>query len=296
LGSEAMRKSVLITGATGYIGRNLLHLWSFLDDLEIVRVDRTTGFDFSVAGWVDRLPDRKVDVIIHLAQSRRYNDFPDGSRDVFQVNVASTFELLEWARTHGVKRFVFASSGTVYEENCGKLKEDSASAPKSMYAASKLVAENLIQPYGVFIDVVILRLFGVYGPGQRQMIIPRMIEHIRLNKEIYLAGGTGIFLTPLFIEDCVKILSELTWIPMARGVTVLNVAGDEVLSLGEMVAIIGSKLGMKPQIQSTDEQPRHLCGDNFLLKSIVSWSHTAFDIGMDLTLKSRNNTLYEGSG
>jgi len=86
-----MKRTVLITGSTGYIGRNLLHLWSFRDDLEIVRVDRTTGFDFSVSGWVDRLPDRKIDVIIHFAQSKRYNDFPNGARDVFQVNVASTF-------------------------------------------------------------------------------------------------------------------------------------------------------------------------------------------------------------
>jgi nucleoside-diphosphate-sugar epimerase len=259
-------------------------------------VDRTTGFDFSVSGWVDRLPDRKIDVIIHFAQSKRYNDFPNGARDVFQVNVASTFELLEWARTHGVKRFVFASSGTVYVDDCGKLKEDSPSAPRSMYAASKLMAENLIQPYGVLIDVVVLRLFGVYGPGQRQMLIPRMIEHVRLNKEIYLAGGTGIFLTPLFIEDCIKIMSELTWIPVDRGVTVFNLAGDEVLSLGEMVSMIGNKLGIKPQIKFTDEQPRYFCGDNLRLKSVVSWSHTGFDAGIDLTLKSRNNAFYEGSG
>jgi UDP-glucose 4-epimerase len=282
-----MKSRILITGSTGYIGRNLLRYWLEHGKGDVVRVDRSTGFELAVSGWTRHLHEREVDVVVHLAQSRRYREFPAGAQDMFRVNVASTLELLEWAREHGVRRFIFASTGTVYASSTKKVTETAECEPASMYAATKLSAEHLIRPYGAFFEIVIARLFAVYGPRQRQTLIADMTERIRTGKEISLAAGVGMSLTPLFIEDCVKVFSCLEMAPLANTITILNVAGDEVIGLDGVVAQIASQLHKQPMIRVTDDKPKYLCADNTRLKAYYRDSFVPFSTGLELTL--RNN-------
>jgi UDP-glucose 4-epimerase len=285
-----MKVVVLLTGSTGYIGQHLLRYWSKQGAREVIRVDRAAGLDLSASGWTSLLPDRKVEVVIHLAQSQRYREFPAGAQDMFRVNVKSTVELLEWARSHGVRRFLLASSGSVYAPRPGKLTETADCAPTSMYAATKLSAEYLTQPYSAFFEIVIVRLFTVYGMGQRQMLIADMIERVEKGKEIRLAGGAGIYLTPVFVEDCVKALSVLAAAPLEESLNILNVAGDEVLSLGEIVAMLAAKLEKDPVIIKTDDQPGYLCGDNTRLKVYYD-NFMPFADGLELTLRNQRRSL-----
>jgi hypothetical protein len=154
-GKGAGVTSVLITGSAGFIGRRVADRWE-QGSLGRVRFGWSArrGFDLSVAGWTRGLPGDGADVVVHLAQSRRYREFPEGADDMFRVNVAATSELLEWSRTHGVGRFLFASTGTIYAPGPGKLAESAECRPGSMYAATKLAAELLIQRYAGLFDVV----------------------------------------------------------------------------------------------------------------------------------------------
>ncbi len=281
-----MKPAALLTGSTGYIGQNLLSFWFQQREWDVVCVDRSTGFDLAEYGWKTRLPEREVDVVVHLAQSRRYHEFPAAVQDMFRVNVVSTIELLEWARTHGVRRFIFASTGTVYAPHAGKLTETAECAPSSMYAATKLCAELLLQPYSDFLEVVIARLFGVYGPGQRQMLIADTIQQVQTGREIRLAGGAGLYMTPLFIDDCVRVLDTLAMVPLERACNILNVAGDELLSLGEIVHEVAKKLHISPVIKTTDDLPKYLCGDNTRLKTFYRNAFLSFRTGLGLTLQT----------
>jgi len=277
-------KTILLTGTSGYIGSNLCQYLSVQSDKELVYVDRGRGFDLSIPGWSIRLPEKKVDVVVHLAQSRRYREFPEGAEDMFQVNLASTFELLEWARKNGVKKFIFASSGTVYVPKAGKLKETSECRPLTMYASSKLCAENLVQSYNSCFEVLILRLFGTYGPGQTQMLIAETIERVKKGERITLASGVGIYLTPIFIDDCVQALNFLMQIALPSPVTNINIAGDETLSLGDVVKIIEVRLKKKAKTVITDETPKSLCADISFLRSLYSAPMTKFASGIEKTI------------
>src|SRR5207245_1959041 len=84
------------------------------------------------------------DAVAHLAQSRAHRQGLEGAADLFAVNVAATFRLLHWAKGAGVRRFLFASSATVYRPQSGRLTEASPCAPSGFYAASKLAAEQLL--------------------------------------------------------------------------------------------------------------------------------------------------------
>ncbi|MBI3741891.1 MAG: NAD(P)-dependent oxidoreductase [Chloroflexi bacterium] len=277
---------ILLTGSTGYIGRQLLK--RLMPTHEVIEVCRTTGYDLSQSGWTLHLPNQNVDVVIHLAQSRHYREFPAGAEDMFRVNVASTFDLLDWARHHNVKHFVFVSTGNVYKPSGSKLSESAECLPVSMYGASKLAAEILLHPFSTFFQISIPRLFGVYGPNQNQMLIADMIARVRTGQTITLAGGVGLHLTPMFVDDCISALMGLLTAGLPQPVTVLNFAGDQVLSLGEIVNEIGQQLSVEPCITVTSELPRYFCADNTALKTY--WrDFTSFAAGLRMTLRLDEN-------
>ncbi len=154
---------ILVTGANGYLGSALLNI---IGNRHLEVIDRLVGVtrgpsndgassvewieaDFSLSDWAFRLPDEEFDVIVHLAQSRKYREFPEEVRDIFYVNTRSTVELANWAINHGVKRFIFASTGNVYGFGDRVCKEEDSCNPDSMYGASKLAAEILLAPYEI---------------------------------------------------------------------------------------------------------------------------------------------------
>jgi UDP-glucose 4-epimerase len=280
-----MERVALITGSTGYIGTHLSALLEASPAWRVLRVDRASGFDLSVPGWSRQLPEKRVDVVFHLAQSRRYREFPDGAKDMLHVNVVSTVELADWAREHEVGRFVLASSGTIYAENEQPLVEEAPCRPATMYAATKLSAELLLSAFSEYMDVVVARLFSVYGPGQSDTLIAKMIDRIRRGQEITLARNSGIHLTPLHVGDCVKILTEFATLRFKRGPMIINVAGERTLSLGSIVKMISQRTRRKAVIRITDEEPRWLCADIGRLREFYTEPLVRFEDGIEETLR-----------
>ena len=255
---------VLITGAHGFLGAAVLQAATPQDGL--VGVARTSvrhsgdatvpviRADLSQRGWSASLPEH-ADIVVHLAQSARYHDFPHGSSDMIAVNIDSTGELLEWSRTHGVSRFVFASTGNVYRPSNAELTEESPCEPASMYAASKLSAEHLVRQYGAYFDCVSLRIFGLYGPGQKKGFIPGIIDRVQNGQELILAAGIGIRTNPLFISDAVRALESVCRAPSKVGSSVFNLGGSTAHALPEIAAIVGTAVGQSPNLRTVEDRP-----------------------------------------
>ncbi len=257
-----MPTRVLMTGATGFIGRNLAPALAAEERLEVESVDRAAGFDLSDPGWTARLP-AGADVVVHLAQSRGYREFPAAADDIFRVNVAATFELLEWSRKHRVRRFLFASTGNVYERRAGRLEEGDGLAPQSFYDATKLTGEHLVEQYSEFFQTVVMRIFGVYGPGQEDMLVPLMIQRVGSGEEITLAQGAGVHMTPLYIDDCTEMIKELVTSERLERHNVFNLAGSEAVHLGDVVRHLERILGKRANVVlRADETPVFLQGRN----------------------------------
>lgn len=264
--------NILVTGAAGFVGSNLVRALADGGQDQVVGVTRrATGFtspgyreielDLAGADFAARLPS-SADVVIHLAQSLGYRNFPATANDLFAVNVESTFQLLEWSRTHGVKRFCFASTGNVYRPSAGELRETDPCEPASFYGASKLAAETLVSQYASFFGTTILRIFGVYGPGQRNMLIPDMIQRIRSGTEITLAEDRGVVLTQAYIDDCVEWLRRLVGSEQGVACGVFNLGGDEAVDLKTIATILGQKLGLQPKMRATDGKASYFVGDS----------------------------------
>ncbi len=166
---------IMITGANGFIGKSLCgSLPQYLDSPELMAVVRnaTSTTEVSV-GNIDSDTNWKpllagVDAVVHAAaQASVSNTRPES---IWQTNVLGTLNLAQQAAKAGVKRFVFLSSVKVHGESSKTgepFTEGSPKRPEDLYAQSKLAAEEglLSLAQDSKMDVVILRLPLVYGPG-----------------------------------------------------------------------------------------------------------------------------------
>jgi len=199
-------KNILITGGGGYIGTNLVH--SLLNENYKIKVIDTFWF----GNYLKKNKNLKIlkkdirnttdqdigkpDCIIHLASIA--ND-PAAELDpglTWNVNVLATYNLINLAIKKGVKKFIFASSGSVYGiKTEKKVTEDLSLEPLSEYNKSKMIGERILLSYKKYIDLTILRPATVcgYSPSMRLDVAVNALTFGALNKkEIKVFGGKQI--------------------------------------------------------------------------------------------------------
>ncbi len=263
---------IVLTGATGFIGSHLIP--ELAKRHEVFAIARGPHPDVPGVAWVEhdlrkplaeaRLPP-SIDAVVHLAQSRRYREFPDGAEDIFALNVRATFELVEYARAAGAERFVFASTGGVYGPGEASFSEDDAVNPINFYLASKYAAETLIAPFVSELHTVVLRLFFVYGPNQGQMLVSSLARRVLAGETVTIVGNPGIQINPLYVGDAVRVLLRA----LEHDSSLLcNVAGDEIVNLTQLVEQLSVIAGVSPSIQhAPTEQTGDIVGDTRRLRA-----------------------------
>lgn len=249
---------MLVTGAAGFVGGRLVpRLASEHDVIALIRRPAASSLGAATVLEVDltdpaleaALPDA-VDVVVHLAQG--YLAFPEHAGEIFAVNAGSTQRLADWARRTGVRRFVLASSGSVYAPSTEPLNEGDPTRPLAFHPATKLMAEQILRFYEDAMDVVRLRLFAPYGPGQTDRMIPRLIATIAEGGPVRLSRGGEPRLNPIHIDDLVAVLVQAV---AGAGAPVVNVAGPRAVSVADIAEIIGSTLGRAPEFEAHDVDP-----------------------------------------
>lgn len=267
---------ILITGAAGFIGSRLVSTLRDKHELFALIRPKTQRGKFAGVKWVEhdlsrpldeaRLPDR-MDAIIHLAQSRYYRNFPEGSRDIFDVNIRSTFQLLEYARRVGVEHFLFASSGGVYGYSYEKFVEGDPVNPLNFYLSSKYTSELLIANYQPFFRTIVFRFFFVYGSGQKGMLISNLLNKVMKGELITIEGNPGLQINPIYIEDAVQVFERVLNLTSSE---LFNIAGDEVVTITDLVTLMGEVSGKRPHVKyHTVPSGGDLIGDNAHMKEVL---------------------------
>jgi nucleoside-diphosphate-sugar epimerase len=204
-----------------------------------------------------------LDAVVHLAQAREHGGAVAGARETVDVNVVATARLLEHARASGAGRFVLASTATVYRPSAEPLNEDAPIDCPSLYAAAKRSAELLARPYAPWLSCHVLRLFTVYGEGQRERLIARLAERVRTGEPVTVEGRRGLLLSPVHVDDVVAALvAAVDGEAMAEGFQITNVGGPEALGVREIAETLGRVIGREPRFVHTDaEEPGGFVAD-----------------------------------
>lgn len=282
-------KSIVVTGANGLLGRRVVAELSQSNDvLALVHrmpVDPIPGarylpIDFGEPWDIGVLPER-ADAIIHLAQSAHFRDVPARALEVFQVNIASTARLLDFAWRAGTERFVYASSGGIYSGGVQTFVETSpVTRPDTLgyYLGSKVSCEALASSYSRFMNIMVLRFFFIYGQGQnRTMLIPRLIDNIRSGQPITIQGENGLRLNPIHVSDaCAAVVSALS----SPNCGIYNVAGPQILALRELCNEIGALVGKGAIFETLPGQPSDVVGDISMMSAHLHTPLTPLNIGL----------------
>jgi UDP-glucose 4-epimerase len=267
---------VLVTGATGFIGRWLLPRLAREHDVVAIARPGSALPSGEDVEWVEQdlteplrrdfLP-AKVDAVVHLAQSRLYKQFPEGAADVFEINVHSTFRLLEYAREVGAGRFVFASTGGVYGSSDKAVSETDRLNPLNFYLSSKYGAESLVTSYDGFLTTVIFRFFFVYGPGQTQMMVPSLLGRVLRREQIVVEGDPGLRMNPIYVEDATRVFEPALRLEQSD---LFNVAGAEAVTLTQLVRLMAEVSGREAHVEHAPaSQPGDLVGDNSKMRTVL---------------------------
>jgi nucleoside-diphosphate-sugar epimerase len=214
-----------------------------------------------------------VEIVFHLAAMaglvKSWTDF-----DLYQsCNLTATQRLLETVRrTPSVKRFVYASTSSVYGRySTGD--ETMPTRPISPYGVTKLAAENLCRSYDEFgLPVVVLRYFSVYGPRQRpDMGYHRFIAALLDNQPITVYGDGQQMRGNTYIDDCVEATVAALRAPVGE---IYNLGGGETASvwdiLGKLETILGRRAVLRREAARPGDQ-RSTIADTSKLQRHLGW-------------------------
>ena len=250
-------KTVLLTGATGFLGSHLLEAL-LTKEYKVVILKRSTSntwriehLIYQVTSYdIDTQPlelvfeEHHIDVVIHLATLYRKFDNGQEVADMINANVTFPTELLELGLRNGIKAFI--NTGTFFEYDCSQLpvKEGAKIKPFNLYAKTKLAFEMILKTYSNQIIVNTFRLFTPYGEKDNQKLIPMIIQKALLNKRIELSDGLQK-MDFIYIADVVDVYLRALKKMTAGDINyrVFNIGSGVSISVREVISIIEQQLG-----------------------------------------------------
>ena len=283
--------NVLLTGASGFLGKKYLKSISNENFKIYAIVRKKFEFkqknleliiaDLSNESWIKSVPEIEFDYVIYLAQSNLYRDFPNSSVDLIDVNVKSVIALAKWSISRNVKKFLFASTGNIYGSKNRINYESTIPEPDTFYGISKYSCELLLKPFSTYFDILILRIFGLYGPGQKDALLPSIINKVLNEEKISLAKNIGVKYNPIFVSDCAKIINHLINKKDLSSFEVINIGGDEIIDIKRICDISSNIIGKDYYSVYLDSDPHYLIGGiDKLLNLIPSLNLVSFEDGL----------------
>jgi nucleoside-diphosphate-sugar epimerase len=297
-----------VTGAAGFIAArvcSLLHeqgfevagIDNFNDAYDVrlkvwrwVQLENMSGLelhrlDLTDAGALERLFERHAragrkppfDAVINLAARAGVRYSVENPRVYVESNVVGALNVLEMCRKFDVKKFVLASTSSLYgrDHSTPYREEMNTDRQLSPYAATKKAAEAMAYTYHFLhkLDVSVLRYFTVYGPAGRPDMTPlRFVQRIREGRKITIFGDGTQSRDFTFVDDIAHgTISALRDV----GHETFNLGSDEPLKLSEMIKLIEELTYQKAQIEYKPWHPADMAetwADITKARKMLDWS------------------------
>ena len=247
----------IVTGGAGFIGSHIADKLLKLGAKVIIIDNLSSGktknipvgarfIDADIAyvweWWAREF--KGADVVFHNAASKKNICLKDPGRDL-RVNGGGTLNLLQVAKKYNVKKFVHASTGSVYGNVAGRIDEDTCKNPVSYYGVSKLAGENYVRYFNNTYDLnaTILRYFHVYG--ERQEDDPDLGGVVAIFKK-QIAEGKPITIHGLGEQE--RLFTHVEDIAQANirvmetsGGDIYNCAASKTVTISQLAEKLGAK-------------------------------------------------------
>ncbi len=275
------RMKVFITGIRSFVGTELVSQCEALE-IDVVGVDLVKGThpnyyqaDIRSRDIADLIPEN-VEAIIHLGAMSRDGDCRNRAYGCFDTNVMGTLNLIDAAHKRHVKQFIFASTEWVYDSfKDGEIKNEDSFIDvlnhRSEYALSKLVSEaNLKQKYQHgFCSTTILRFGIIYGPRKTNWSAVESIFNTVKNKPEVTVGSLKTARRFIHVSDIAAGIIKSIGL---SGFNTINLQGDKLVSLGDIIETGKKIVNANPKIVETDPDNANIRNvSNEKAKKTLKW-------------------------
>jgi UDP-glucuronate 4-epimerase len=281
-GVEIKIMRILVTGGAGFIGSHLCerlldlgHVLTIVDEMNdfyptsekranLAAVRRHGAVQFFQADVSDAaaiagiMEQARPEAVIHLAARAGVRPSLEQPLLYGRSNILGTMAVLDESSKHGVGKFVFASSSSIYgiANRVPFSEDDHLNLPISPYAATKIAGEKIAYTYSHLYGMatVCLRFFTVYGPRQRpDLAIRKFTEMIDAGIPIPIFGDGSSGRDYTFIDDIVAgIIAALDYDCRYE---VFNLGNSSPVQLKTLIAMIEAALGRKAHLRWLPDQP-----------------------------------------
>ena len=306
-------RTILATGACGFIGSNFVRYMLRNYDYTVINVDKLTYAgnlenlsdisdhpkyefvkgDVADKALIDGLASKGVDAVVNFAAESHVDRSIEDPRVFIETNVLGTQVLLEAARKYKISRFIQISTDEVYGSlgPTGAFSEITPLAPNSPYSASKTAADLLVRAYykTYGLATIITRCSNNYGPYQfLEKLIPLMISNALEDKPLPVYGDGMNVRDWIYVEDHCRAIDLI--VHRGREGEVYNIGASNEVPNIEIVKTILNQL-KKPEslIKFVEDRPGHdrrYAIDSTKLRNELGWDLTySFEDAMDLTIR-----------
>jgi UDP-glucose 4-epimerase len=254
---------ILVTGGAGFIGSHLVD--------RLVEMDRVIVLDnlssgkreflnkeaefFLVDLAKDDLSDylKKADEVWHLAANPDVRIGFEKPEEIYRNNILATFRLLEAMRKFGVNKIIFTSTSTVYgEAKIIPTPEEYPPHPISIYGASKLACEALIESYchTFGITAYIYRFANVIGKRSTHGVIYDFIRKLKSNpNELEILGNGEQNKSYIYIDDCINAM--FTGLKANESINIFNIGSEDQIKVKRIAEIVCEEMKLNPVFKFT---------------------------------------------
>lgn len=301
-------KRVLVTGGAGFIGSHLTKRLlkegcrvTIIDDLSegkwenLPKHPNLVKHEGSILDNMSKLVAGQ-DVIFHLAALPRLQRSLDDPWQTHRVNVDGTLNLLLSAKKHKIKRFIFASSSSVYGiQNRVPFNENMRPNPLVPYSLQKLVGEEYCRMFsGLWgLGTISLRYFNVYGPrmnpdGPYANLIPKFIKLLSQDKTPTINGDGRQTRDFTYVSDVVEATLLAAESPLSG--KVFNIGFGKSVSVNEVASAINRLMGknIKPIHGPALIEPKASLSSSLRARKNLGWKPKVnLEKGLKMMIESR---------
>ena len=260
-----MIKTILLTGATGFIGSFLLPEL-LKERYKVIIVKRLTSDTWRIQDYLDQVQiytieeglerpfkEHRIDYVIHLATHYvKWNENLNDVQKMIDCNIAMTVQLCQLSAEHNVHHFLNTGTMFEYKQKNTPLKEDDERQPYNLFSATKIISDDMVRYYTFFnkhFKVIDLKLFSPFGEKDHPKVLVFLTQSLINNKEIDFSGGEQRW-NFTYVKDIVEAyLCALRYFSTMIGYESFNIGYDQAYSLKECVAILEKIAGRKLAIR-----------------------------------------------
>ena len=250
---------ILILGSEGFVGKNLTKKLSVTH--EVITADMIPGglqnyTQLDITKYDDVIKTVKdVDAVINLVAHSLTSSLDDTISNA-TVNILGNLNILEACRKNSIRKMIFTSASSLIGETTDKIVSETHNVkPKTAYGISKMADEHYLRLYNELygLNYIIFRFFNIYGPYQKNGLIPNLYRRIKQNEPLTVFGKGDQIRDFVYVEDVIPFFDKVISTDDGNN-KLFHLGTGKSVSIIEVIKTLSKIMNIDPKIEYKEQR------------------------------------------